>query len=302
MDLMGKEGSISSVYGRAFAIGIGLNLAYVAIEAFIGLRINSSALVADAGHNLTDVMGLTISWGAIALSRLKPNRQFTYGFRKTTILAATLNGILIAGAAVFIFLEALKKMKNPSEIPGHTMILVAGTGVIINAFTAFLFMRGVKHDLNIKGTFLHMASDAAVSAGVVAGGFVMMYTGKYWIDPALSFFITGMILYSSAGLLIDSFKLSVDAVPKGINIENVREFLKNIEGIEDVHDLHIWALSTTETALTAHLVVPPDFDNRRINELILQLKEKFSISHSTLQTECHDKQPSHALQRYYVQN
>lgn len=299
---MGTGTHIMPDYGRAFSIGITLNLTYVAIEAYAGFRIESSALIADAGHNLTDVMSLVISWAAIGLSRLKPNSQFTYGFRRTTILAATINGILIVAAAVFIFIEALRKLKNPSEIPGNTMVLVAGAGIFINAFTAMMFAKGIKKDLNIKGTYLHMVSDAAVSAGVVTGALIMMQTGKYWIDPMLSFFITGMILFSSANLLIDSFRLSVDAVPKGIDVEKVRRYLKNIDGIKDVHDLHIWALSTTETALTAHLVVPENFDNRRVNDLILKLKKEFNIDHSTLQTECHEKHLVRSLLRYYVEN
>lgn len=272
-------------YGTSFAFGIGLNVLYVAVEIFYGLAINSSALLADAGHNASDVVSLILAWGAISLAKKKPFGKYTYGFRKTTIMAATINGMLIIGAAGFILNETIQRLNNPVELPGNVIMIVAGVGIFVNTFTALLFFDGKKHDLNIKGTFLHMAADAGVSAGVLAGGFLMKETGKYWIDPVLSFIIVAVILYSAISLLIDSIKLSVDAVPKNIDIEKVKQFLLKCKGVRQVHDLHIWAISTTETCLTVHLTVIEAVDDEFLYIIRESLYEEFHIKHSTIQVQ-----------------
>jgi cobalt-zinc-cadmium efflux system protein len=272
-------------YGSVFAIGIGLNVLYVIVELFYGFKVNSAALIADAGHNASDVLSLVLSWVAIYLATKQPFGKFTYGLRKTTILAATVNGILIILAAVFILNETLQRIQHPVELPGNIIMKVAGVGILVNTITALLFIKGQKSDLNIKGTFLHMAADAAVSAGVLAGGFMMKLTGAYWIDPLLSFVIVVVIVFSAKGLLVDSFKLSVDAVPKEIDLERVRLFLCKQEGVKQVHDLHIWALSTTETCLTAHLVVPEGCDDAFLFHAREMLFNEFNITHSTLQVQ-----------------
>lgn len=276
-------------YGKYYLIGITLNIIYVGVEVFYGLHINSSALLADAGHNASDVISLFISWGAICLAKLQPFGKFTYGLRKTTILASSINGVLIIGAAVFILKEAIIKIKNPVAIPGNILMIVAGIGIIINTITALCFIKGQKRDLNIKGTFLHMAADAAVSAAVLVGGVFILNTGVYWIDSLLSFLIVVVILWSAFGLLSDSFKLSVDAVPKDIDLEKVKLFFRELEGVTDVHDLHIWAISTTETALTVHLVIPKGCNNEFIDKTREKLQQKFNIGLSTLQIESYNK-------------
>lgn len=272
-------------YGLSFTIGISLNIIYVIIELIYGLAVNSSALVADAGHNASDVFSMLLAWGAIYLSGKRPFGKYTYGLRKTTILASTINGILIVGAAGFILSETIQKLKHPVELPGEVIMVVAGIGILVNTCTALLFLKGQKYDLNIKSMFVHMATDAAVSAGVLAGGFIIKETGIYWIDPALSFIIVTVIILSAIGLLIDSFTLSVDAVPKDIDIAKVRQFLQKMDGVRQVHDLHVWALSTTETCLTAHLVVPEGCDDKFLYNIREKLQSEFNISHSTLQVQ-----------------
>lgn len=272
-------------YGPAFAIGIGLNVAFVIVEIIYGLSADSSALLADAGHNASDVFSLILAWAATWAAQKRPSGKYTYGLRKTTIHASLINGVLIFTAAGLITWEAIHKLQEPVAVPGNVIMIVAGIGVVINTVTALLFMRGQQKDLNIKGAFLHMAADAAVSIGVVIGGLLIKQTGAYWIDPVLSFIIVIVILYSAWGLLRDSVNLALDAVPKDINLEEVKHFLENIEGVEEVHDLHVWALSTTETALTAHLVVPGGHDDQFIFDVRQQLQEHFDIDHTTLQIE-----------------
>ncbi len=272
-------------YGTAFAIGIGLNVAFVIVEVIYGLSANSSALLADAGHNASDVFSLILAWAATWAAQKRPSGKYTYGLRKTTIHASLINGVLIFTAAGLITWEAINKLQDPVAVPGNVIMIVAGIGVVINTVTALLFMKGQQKDLNIKGAFLHMAADAAVSIGVVIGGLLIKQTGAYWIDPALSFIIVIVILYSAWGLLRDSVNLALDAVPRDIDLDEVKKFLENIEGVEEVHDLHVWALSTTETALTAHLVVPGDHDDHFIFEVRQQLHDRFDIDHTTLQIE-----------------
>lgn len=271
-------------FGKAFAIGIGLNTLYVAVEAFYGFAVNSSALLADAGHNMSDVFSLILAWSAIWISKKRPSGKYTYGLRKTTILASLFNGLLIIIASGFILWDAIQKIQNPIEIPGSTIMIVAGIGLVVNTGTALMFMKG-QHDLNIKGAFLHMAADAGVTLAVLVGGLVMKYTGAFWVDPVLSFLIVGVILYGTWGLLSDSVKLAIDAVPENIDIDEVKLFLEKIDCVEEVHDLHIWALSTTDTALTAHLVIPGGCEDQLLYDIREKLHQKFEITHTTLQVE-----------------
>lgn len=284
-------------YGKAFAIGIFLNAAYIIAEVFYGISANSSALLADAGHNASDVLSLILAWVAIWAAKKSPRGDYTYGFRKSTIMASMVNGILIIGAGGIIVYDAIQKLQNPVEIPGNVIMVVAGIGVIINTSTALLFMKGQKEDLNIKGAFLHMAADAGVSLGVVIGGLIIKTTGIVWIDPILSFLIVAVIVYSAWGLLKDSVKLALDAVPHKVSLEEVKHFLKSLDEVEEVHDLHIWAMSTTETALTAHLVIPQGYSDEFLYGLRKELHKRFKIDHPTFQVEnkignanqCHNK-------------
>lgn len=272
-------------YGKAFAIGISLNLVFIAIEVIYGLAANSSALLADAGHNASDVLSLFFAWGAAWIALKKPGGNYTYGLRRTTILVSILNALLLLGASVFIVMEAIEKIERPAEIAGGTVMIVAGIGVVINGFTAYLFMKGKKEDLNVKGAYLHMAADAGVSLGVVIAGLMIMLFDIRWIDPVMSFIIVGVIIYGTWGLLVDSINLALDAVPKDINVDEVRKFLEGIKGVEDVHDLHIWAMSTTQAAMTAHLVVPEGHGDKFIMDIRERLESEFGIGHVTLQVE-----------------
>ncbi|MGA9324434.1 MAG: cation diffusion facilitator family transporter [Salegentibacter sp.] len=272
-------------YGKAFAIGIGLNIAYVIVEVIYGFSANSSALLADAGHNTSDVLSLVLAWAATWAAKKRPSGDYTYGYRKTTIMASLINGVLIIAAGGIIVYDAILKLQNPVEIPGNIIMIVAGIGVVINTITALLFMKGQKGDLNIKGAFLHMAADAGVSLGVVLGGLIIKLTDLTWIDPVLSFIIVAVIVYGAWGLLRDSVKLALDAVPEDIDLKEVNSFLKSIKGVEEVHDLHVWAMSTTETALTAHLVVPEGQSDKFLYNIREELHDKFEITHTTLQIE-----------------
>jgi cobalt-zinc-cadmium efflux system protein len=272
-------------YDRAFAFGIGLNIVFVIIEVFFGLMANSSALLADAGHNAGDVLGLIFAWTAAKLATKKPRGKYTYGLRKTTILVSILNALLLFGAVLAIGWDALGKLHNPQPVGGKQVIIVAGIGVIINTITALLFVKGQKEDLNIRGAFLHMAADAAVSLGVVVAGILILITGSYWIDPVMSFVIIAVILWGTWQLFSDAVNLALDAVPKNIDIEKVRHFIESKKGVKDLHDLHVWALSTTQVALTAHLVMPEGSSDKFIDELNQELKKEFNIIHSTFQIE-----------------
>jgi cobalt-zinc-cadmium efflux system protein len=271
--------------GKAFAVGISLNIAFVAVEIFYGLIANSSALLADAGHNAGDVLSLIFAWAAIRLATVKPKGKYTYGLRKTTILVSILNALLLFGAVIVIAWNAFGKFKNPEPVAGTQVMIVAGIGVVINTITALFFMKARKDDLNIKAAFLHMAADAAVSLGVVVAGLLILLTGIQWIDPAISFIIILVILWSTWRLFTDSIDLALDAVPKNIKIDEVREFLLSQGGVEDIHDLHVWALSTTQVALTAHLVMPEGNTDEFISGLQEKLKHEFGIGHTTFQVE-----------------
>jgi len=244
------------------------------------------SLIADAGHNLSDVLGLLLAWGAGYLARSSSTNKRTYGFRKSTILAAVVNGVLLLIVVGGISFEAIRKFLHPEPVPGIIMMLVACAGVVINGITAYLFFKGKDTDLNIKGAFLHMAADAAVSLGVAAGGLIIIFTGWMWIDPAVSILILIVITVGTWGLLKDSVLLSMDAVPEHISTEDVRKYLRALPGVNDVHDLHIWAMSTTEYALTAHLIIPEITSNDNfLSETAEALRHKFGISHTTIQIE-----------------
>lgn len=282
---MSQHHHASTDYGRIFALGIGLNLLYIAVEVYYGLRVQSTALLADAGHNATDVVSLGLAWAASWAAQRKPSPRYTYGLRKTTILASLVNGILIVVAALFILREAIHKLQDPQPMSGRVMMIVAAVGIVINGGTALLFMKGQKSDLNIKGAFLHMLADAGVTLGVLLGGVAISYTDWVWIDPVLSFLIIIVILYGSWGLLRDSINLALDGVPRHIDLQEVRKFLQARNGVEEVHDLHVWALSTTETALTVHLVIPEGWSDDRLYRLRDELHERFDIGHTTVQIE-----------------
>ena len=275
----------SKKYGKAFGIGIVLNTIYVAVELFYGFSVNSTALLADAGHNASDVLSLILAWVAIWIAAKRPSGKYTYGLRKSTVMASMINGVIIIAAAGLIAWDAVQKFQNPVDIPGNIVMIVAGIGLVVNTGTAFLFYKDQKSDLNIKGAFLHMAADAGVTLGVLLGGLAIKYTGLAWIDPVLGLIIVVVILYSAWGLLSDSVKLALDAVPKGIDQDEVKRFLEKIDCIEEVHDLHIWAMSTTETALTAHLVIPEGHDDQLLYDIREKLHEMFEITHTTLQVE-----------------
>ena len=273
-------------FSRAFAVGVVLNIIFVVIEVTYGLMADSLALITDAGHNLSDVMGLLLAWGASYLATKQPSRRRTYGYSRATILASMFSGLLLLAAVVIISWEAVNRFVTPAEPAGHTIMIVAGIGVVINAVTAWFFVSGKDHDLNIRGAYLHMAADALVSLGVVVSGFVIWKFGLKWFDPLSSLLIAAVIFWSTWGLLRDSLNLAVDAVPRDLDLEAIRTWLSDQPGVEGLHDLHIWPISTTQTALTAHLLMPePPANDEFLHGLALQLQEKFKISHATFQIE-----------------
>jgi cobalt-zinc-cadmium efflux system protein len=272
-------------YKFAFITGIGLNIAFVIVEIIYGISANSSALLADAGHNASDVLSLIFAWTAAWLSTIRPKGKYTYGLRKTTILVSILNALFLFAAVAAIGWDAVAKFREPQPVAGNQIMLVAGIGVVINTITALLFMRGQKEDLNIKGAFLHMAADAAVSAGVVIAGLLIMLTGKLWIDPVMSFLIIAVIIYGTWQLFTDAIDLALDAVPKNIELEAVRDYLLSRNNVDEIHDLHIWAMSTNQVALTAHLVMPEGHDDQFIVNLQNGLRKRFGIGHTTFQIE-----------------
>lgn len=272
-------------FGNAFLIGIVLNTAFVAIEAVYGWISGSMALIADAGHNLSDVLALLLAWGASVAARRPASERFTYGYKSSTILAALANAGLLLVAIGAILFETLNRIAEPAPVAGETMVVVAGIGIVINAGTAALFMRG-QHDINIRGAFLHMAADALVSLGVVIAGVAIIMSGERWIDPAVSLAIVAVIAWGTWGLLKDSVAMSMLGVPKGISENKVRAYLSGLPGVEAVHDLHIWPMSTTETALTAHLVMPGGHPGDPfLLELAHELEHHHRIGHPTIQIE-----------------
>ena len=271
-------------HSRAFLIAILLNVGFVAVEFTYGLIAHSTALMADAGHNLSDVLGLVLAWVAAVLTKKQPEGRYTYGLRGTSILAALGNSMLLLVACGGIGWEAVQRLSAPAPVGGLTVSVVAGVGIAVNAFSAWLFMAGSKGDLNLRGAYLHMAADALVSLAVVAGGLTMLYTGWYWVDPVLSLAIVAVILVSSYGLLRDALRLSLSAVPAHIALEEVHAYLAALPGVASVHDLHVWGMSTTEAALTAHLLMPGGHPGDAFfTEAASELEQRFGIRHSTLQ-------------------
>ena len=273
-------------FGTAFAIGIALNLGFVVIEAVYGLLSNSVSLLADAGHNLSDVLGLGVAWLATVLARRAPTARFTYGMRGSSILAALFNAVFLLVTVGGLSWEAIRRLGSPEPVAGKTMMAVAAIGILVNGVTAWLFASGRKDDINLKGAFLHMASDALVSVGVVAAGLLILLTGWLWIDPIVSLVINGVIVWGTWGLLRDSVGMSMAAVPAQIDPAAVRTFLSARTGVVDVHDLHIWPMSTTENALTCHLVMPNGHPGDAfLHELCSDLAARFKINHTTVQIE-----------------
>ncbi len=272
-------------FGLAFAIGATLNTAFVIAELIFGYAANSLALISDAIHNLSDVIALLLAWGAAWLSQKQPTQRHTYGYRRVSILAALFNAGLLLVAVGGIVVEAVNRLAEPAPVAGLTVVLVAALGVAINGFTALLFMRGRHGDLNIRGAYLHMAADAGVSLGVVVAAGIIMLTGWLWLDPAISLVIAAVVFWSGWGLARDSVNLALDGVPRGIELAQVRDYLAGLEGVAEVHDLHIWAMSTNETALTAHLVRPDGSDDAFLHRVCEELAHRFNIHHATLQIE-----------------
>ncbi|WP_375291984.1 cation diffusion facilitator family transporter [Qipengyuania sp.] len=273
-------------FGTAFLIGIILNAGFVAAEAGFGFLSGSMALVADAGHNLSDVLSLALAWAAAAAAKKPATARFTYGYKSSTILAALANAGLLLIAIGAILFETVHRMAEPPAVQGATMAWVAGVGILINTGTALLFLRGRAHDLNIRGAFLHMAADALVSLGVVIAGLAILWTGERWIDPVTSLVIVALVAWSTWGLLKDSVKLGLLGVPEGIDENAVRGYLAGLPGVEAVHDLHIWPMSTTETALTAHLVIPTGHPGDEfLREVAEELEHHHRIGHVTMQVE-----------------
>ncbi|WP_167771037.1 cation diffusion facilitator family transporter [Bradyrhizobium niftali] len=274
-------------FGKAFAIGISLNVALVVAEAVYGYIGNSTALLADAGHNLSDVLGLVVAWSASIAARRAPRGRFTYGLRASTILAALANAVFLLVATGAIGWEAILRLREPEPVAGVTVMVVAGIGILVNGFTAMLFARGRKDDINIEGAYLHMAADAAVSLGVVVSAALIIWTGWLWLDPVTSLVICATILWSTTSLLRGSIDMSMAAAPKGTDLAAIRAFLQQRPGVSAIHDLHVWPISTTETALTCHLVMPAGSGDAFLMETAQLLKASFRIGHTTLQIETH---------------
>jgi cobalt-zinc-cadmium efflux system protein len=278
--------------GRAFAVAVGLNSVFTAVEFTVGIISGSMALVADAGHNLSDVLSLLLAWGASVLAQRPPSARFTYGMKSSSILAAIANAALLWVALGAILVETIRRLAHPEPVAGETMIFVAAFGIVINAASAWLFARGRKDDLNVRAAFLHLVADAAVSAGVVLAGIAVVVTGATWIDPATGLVITAVIGWGSWGLLRDSVKMGLLAVPENIDESSVRSFLEGRPGVTAVHDLHIWPMSTTETAITAHLTMPAGYPGDGfLHELAHDLDHRFGIGHPTFQVETEPDAP-----------
>jgi cobalt-zinc-cadmium efflux system protein len=278
------HGDAPADFQTAFAAGIALNVAFVAIEAFYGWKAQSLALLADAGHNLSDVIGLVLAWGAALAGRMRPNARNTYGWKRATILAAFLNALLLLVAMGSLAWEAVQRLQTSQAIEGKTIMVVAGVGIVVNTLTALMFLRGRSHDLNIRGAFLHMAADALVSVGVVVTGGLALAFGWTWIDPVTSLLIAAVIVFSTWSLFQQSLHLLFDGVPTGVDLHAVESLLESLPGVARVHDLHIWAMGTSDIAMTAHLVMPEGrADDAFLKHATEQLHDRFAIEHVTLQ-------------------
>jgi cobalt-zinc-cadmium efflux system protein len=278
------HGHAPANFNAAFAIGIALNMAFVAVEAFYGWRVSSLALLADAGHNLSDVIGLVLAWGGALAGRLQPDARHTYGWKRASILAAFVNALLLLVAMGSLAWEAVHRLQSPQPIEGVTIMVVAGIGIVVNTATALLFMRGRETDLNIRGAFLHMAADALVSAGVVVAGGLALAFGWTWLDPVVSLLIAAVIVVGTWSLFKQSLHLLFDGVPESVDLHAVQALLEALPGVARVHDLHVWAMGTSEIALTAHLVMPEaNADDAFLQHATEQLHDRFGIEHTTLQ-------------------
>jgi cobalt-zinc-cadmium efflux system protein len=273
----------------AFAVGTLLNVGLVAAQFLYGIQAHSIALIADAGHNLGDALGLLLAWGAYILARWEPTDRYTYGFRSASILAALVNAAILLIATGAIVWEAVRRFADPSQVAAPTVMVLAAIAIAVNLVSAWL-LRGGEHDLNIRGAFMHLLADAAVSLGVVAAGGVILLSGWYWVDPVVSLLISGVIVWGTWGLLRNAVNLSLQAVPGEIEPADVREYLQTLPGVSSVHDLHVWAMSTTETALTCHLVMPRGAPGDEfINQVCEELNRRFGIAHPTIQVETGDQ-------------
>jgi cobalt-zinc-cadmium efflux system protein len=279
-----RHGHAPASFDRAFGIGIALNIAFVAIEAFYGWKIDSLALLADAGHNLSDVIGLVLAWGGALAGRLRPDARHTYGWKRASILAAFINALLLLVAMGSLAWEAVHRLQTPQAVEGVTIMVVAGIGILVNTATALLFMRGRESDLNIRGAFLHMAADALVSAGVVVAGGLALWFGWTWLDPVVSLLIAAVIVFGTWNLFKQSLHLLFDGVPEGVDLHAVQALLESLPGVERVHDLHVWAMGTSQIAMTAHLVMPQgQADDAFLKHATDELHEHFEIEHVTIQ-------------------
>lgn len=275
--------------GRTFALAVALNVLIVVVQAIYGVLAHSTALLADAGHNLSDVLGLLLAWGAVWLGARRPNARYTFGLGSSSILASLANAALLLFACGAIVLEAVQRLLNPSPVAGLDVFIVALLGLVVNGFSAWLFMRGGKEDLNVRGAFLHMAADAAISAAVAVSGLVILYTGWNWIDPVMSIVVVAVILYGTWGLGRDAMRLAMAAVPPGIDTARIQGYLSALPGVRSVHDLHVWALSTTENALTVHLVMPQGHPGDAfLQGIVATLRRDYAMHHATVQVDFGD--------------
>jgi cobalt-zinc-cadmium efflux system protein len=273
-------------HGRAFALAVGLNVVIVVVQAIYGVLANSTALLADAGHNLSDVLGLLLAWGAIWLTTRRPSARYTFGLGSSSILASLANAGLLLFACGVIVAEAIGRFFHPAPVAGFDVFVVAMAGLVVNGFSAWLFMRGQEEDLNIRGAFMHMAADALISAAVAVSGLVILFTNWTWLDPVMSLVVVAVIVYGTWGLARDSLRLALDAVPPGVDVQRIRDYLEAQPGVTDVHDLHVWALSTTGNALSAHLVMPAGHPGDvAVDGIVATLRERFSMHHATLQVD-----------------
>jgi cobalt-zinc-cadmium efflux system protein len=272
-------------FGKAFAVGLFLNGAFVVIEVVYGVIGNSVALIADGGHNLSDALGLGVAWAAIVLGRRKPTSRFTYGLGGSSILAALFNAIFLLVVAGGLSWEAIQRFWNPEPVGGMTVIIVAACGIAINGLCAWLFASGRESDLNVRGAFIHMAADALVSLGVVVAGLIILLTGWLWIDPLMSLVINAVIIYGTWSLLAGSITMALHAVPSGIDLDKLKTFLLGLPGVVGINDLHVWSLSTTEMALTCHLLMPDGHPDDFTEQVAHEIEEQFGIGHSTIQIE-----------------
>jgi cobalt-zinc-cadmium efflux system protein len=272
--------------GRTFAIAVGLNILIVVVQAVYGFLAHSTALLADAGHNLSDVLGLLLAWGAVWLGQKRPSERYTFGLGSSSILASLANAALLLFACGAIVLESIQRLLNPAPVAGLDVFVVATLGMLVNGFSAWLFMRGSKEDLNVRGAFLHMAGDAAVSAAVALSGLVIFFTGLSWIDPLMSLIVVAVIVIGTWGLGRDAMRMAMSAVPPGVDKHRIERYLAGLPGVTDVHDVHVWALSTTENAMTAHLVCPQGHPGDTfVDAVVDKLCVDYAMHHATLQVE-----------------